>query len=280
MAKSSIQIEPGDGVGAYISAINLKEGLTTEQARELKRALGEYGVLFFRDQDISPEQHIAFAEQFGAININRFFASVDNYPMIAEVRKEPDQKVNIGGQWHTDHSYDIEPALGSVLLARQTPTRGGDTLFANMYTAYESLSDGMKKTLATMRAVHSSRHQFGAEANYSKEREGRLSNRDAAQQDSVHPVVITHPISGRKALYVNTAFTIRFDGWTADESEPLLKQLYEHAARPEFTHRFHWAPGSIAFWDNRATQHYALNDYQGQFRLMHRITVEGEALPA
>ena len=280
MGNQAIHVEPADGVGAYISGIDLNAGATDQQAGDLRKALGQYGVLFFREQHITPEKHIELAERFGPININRFFQPVDGYPNIAEVRKEPDQRVNIGGQWHTDHTYDKEPALGSILVARDLPSSGGDTMFANMYAAYESLSDGMKEMLNNLRAVHSSRHQFGAQSSYSKEREGRLGNQEAATQDSVHPVVISHPISGRKALYVNGAFTLRFDGWTSEESEPLLRQLYLHAARPEFTHRFKWSPGSIAFWDNRATWHYALNDYHGQSRLMHRITIEGEALAA
>lgn len=278
MEKSAVRIEPGDGVGAYIHDVDLNKKLSKSDVKALRNALGEYGVLFFRDQDLAPEKHIAFAENFGAININRFFQPVDGYPKIAEVRKEPDQKKNIGGEWHTDHTYDLEPALGSILLARETPPRGGDTLFANMFSAYDALSDGLKQTLAGLKALHSSRHQFGA--NYSNEREGRIGNAAAATQDAVHPVVITHPISGKKGLYVNAAFTLQFDGWTKEESAPLLEQLYMHATRPEFTHRFQWQPGSIAFWDNRATQHYALNDYHGERRLMHRITVEGEALSA
>jgi taurine dioxygenase len=171
--------------------------------------------------------------------------------------------------------------LGSILLAREVPPRGGDTLFACMAQAYEALSDGLKKTLEGMRAVHSSRHVFGAKANYlQSDIRGRLGNTEAATQDAVHPVVVRHPESGRKVLYVNSSFTVRFEGWTAQESAPLLKFLYEHAARPEFTTRFVWREGSIAFWDNRATWHYALNDYQGERRLMHRITVEGVPLAA
>jgi taurine dioxygenase len=189
------------------------------------------------------------------------------------VRKEPEQKTN-GGGWHTDHSYDQVPALGSLLYAREIPPSGGDTLFASMYAAYEALSDRLKATLERMRAMHSSRHVFGPE-NYTKDRQSRFRNPELATQDAVHPVVIRHPGSGRKALYVNPAFTLRFEGWSAEESRPLLDYLYRHASRPEYTCRFRWQPGSLAFWDNRATWHYALNDYQGQRRLLHRITLEG-----
>ena len=185
---------------------------------------------------------------------------------------------NIGGGWHTDHSYDQIPAMGSILLARETPRVGGDTLFACMYKAYESLSDGLKETLEGMKAVHSSRHIFGEQSEYHKSMNDRLGNAENATQDAVHPVIITHPESGRKALYVNPAFTLHFDGWTAAESKPLLDYLYQHATLMEHTTRFKWAEGSIAIWDNRCTWHYALNDYHGERREMHRITLEGSPL--
>lgn len=268
----------GGMVGAEIHGLDLSQELRDDQVAAVRSALFGHGVVFFRDQHLTPEQHIAFAERFGPININRFFAHAAGYPSIAEVRKEPSQKTNIGGGWHTDHSYDQIPALGSILYAREIPPTGGDTLFASMYAAYDALSDGLKTTLAGMRAMHSSRHVFGANNKYSEDREGRIGNPELATQDATHPVVIRHPGSGRKALYVNPGFTLQFEGWTAEESRPLLDYLYRHASRPEFTCRFRWQPGSLAFWDNRATWHYALNDYQGERRLLHRITVEGVAL--
>jgi taurine dioxygenase len=167
-----------------------------------------------------------------------------------------------------------------MLYARELPPTGGDTLYASMYAAYDALSDGMQQMLDDLNAVHSSRHVFGAAANRPADLSDRLGNAQAATQDAVHPVVITHPRSGRRALYVNPGFTVRFEGWTEQESEPLLQFLYQHAARPEFTYRFEWAPGSLAFWDNRCTWHFAVNDYQGQRRLLHRITLEGEPLVA
>lgn len=270
---------PAGGVGAHVTGVDLAAPLLEDDVAQLRDALGEHGVLFFRDQALTPEQHMAFGSRFAPVNVNRFFAAVPDYPAIAEVRKDPDQTKNIGGGWHTDHSYDQVPALGSVLLARETPTRGGDTLFASMYAAYEALSDGLKQTLCGLQAWHSSRHVFGAEAMRQRgDLQGRLQNPELATQDALHPVVIRHPISGRPALYVNPGFTLRFDGWTAEESRPLLQYLYAHASKPEFTCRFSWQPGSIAFWDNRATWHYALNDYHGERRLMHRITLEGTAL--
>ncbi len=279
MDAQQMMVSPVSGaVGAEIRGIDLSRPLPAGTVSALREALGAHGVIFFRDQVLSEEQHIAFAGQFAPININRFFKAAPGFPQIAEVRKEPEQTKNIGGGWHTDHSYDQIPALGSVLYAREVPEAGGDTMFASMYAAYDALSDGLKATLHTLRAVHSSRHVFGAKADRPAELKDRLGNVEAATQDAVHPVVITHPISGRSALYVNPGFTLHFEGWTAEESQSLLGYLYRHAVKPEFTCRFRWQEGSMAFWDNRATQHFALNDYHGQRRLMHRITLEGVSL--
>ena len=279
MDAQQMTISPVSGaVGAEVRGIDISRPLPAGTVAALREALGAHGVIFFRDQVLSEAQHIAFAGQFAAININRFFQAAPGFPEIAEVRKEPEQTKNIGGGWHTDHSYDQIPALGSVLYAREVPEAGGDTMFASMYAAYDALSDGLKATLHSLRAVHSSRHVFGAKADRPAEMKDRLGNAEAATQDAVHPVVITHPISGRAALYVNPGFTLHFEGWTADESRPLLDYLYRHAVKPEFTCRFRWQEGSMAFWDNRATQHFALNDYHGQRRLMHRITLEGVSL--
>ncbi len=276
MRSNTIDVRPlCASVGAEIAGIDLSEPLAPAARDTVQQTLAEHGVVFFRDQSLTENQHIALARQFGEININRFFSHADGYPEIALVVKEPHQTRNIGGGWHTDHSYDHIPALGSMLYAREIPPRGGDTLFASMYAAYDALSDGLKRTLEGMRGVHSSRHVFGVKRG---DLDGRIGNYEAATQDAVHPVVITHPESGKKALYVNPGFTIGFEGWTADESRPLLDYLYRHAQRPEFTYRFQWLEGSLAFWDNRSTWHYALNDYQGDRRLLHRITLEGCAL--
>lgn len=276
MRNSHFDVRPTSGaLGAEIHGVDLAKPLSQAETDEIRGALNEYGVIFFRDQKITPEQHIAFAGRFAPINVNRFFKAMPGHPQIAEVRKEPEQKRNIGGGWHTDHSYDQIPALGSILLAREVPPRGGDTMFASMSLAYEALSDGLKETLEGLRAVHSSRHVFGAEAAYAKDTVGRIGNAELATQDAVHPVVIRHPETGRKTLYVNPGFTTHFEGWTAPESKPLLDYLYAHASRPEFQTRFQWREGSIAFWDNRATWHFAINDYQGERRLMHRITLDG-----
>lgn len=280
MDYKEIEVTPqSTALGAVISGIDLSKEPSKRAMAELEDAFGRYSVIFFRDQNLTPQQHIAMAERWGAINVNRFFKPLDGYPQIAQVIKEANQKENIGGTWHTDHSYDLIPAMGSMLYAREVPTVGGDTLFSSMYLAYEALSEDMKKMLADLKAWHSSRHAFGYSVTDSEHFEdGRLANPGQATQDALHPVVITHPLTGRKALYVNADFTVRFDGWTVEESQPILDLLYAHGARQEFTCRFHWEPGSIAFWDNRATWHYAMNDYQGHRRIMHRITLEGVAL--
>jgi taurine dioxygenase len=272
-------------VGAEVSGIDIASGVSDEQLSELKQAFSDYGVIFLRDQEISPEQHIEFARRWGEINVNRFFQAVETHPVIAEVRKEPHQKANIGADWHTDHSYDQIPAMGSILYARAVPVLGGDTLFSSMYAAYDTLSGGMKKMLLGLRAEHSSRHVFGEQSYVDRDIEdmaGRLGNTNtgAAKQDAVHPVVIRHPLSGRPALYVNGDFTVKFEGWTRAESQPLLDFLYNHARQNEFTCRFQWQKGSMAIWDNRATHHCAMNDYHGELRLMHRVTIEGEVLSA
>ena len=268
------------GLGAEILGVDVCT-LSHESFAKIQGAFGEFGVIFFRDQQMCPEEHITFANRWGEINVNRFFQSVDGYPQISEVKKDPRHDKNIGGAWHTDHSYDEIPALGSMLYAHEVPDRGGDTLFASMYRAYDSLSDGMKTLLSGLSANHSSRHVFGPDQyEGTDEYEGRLGSPELATQDATHPVVITHPLSARKALYVNPGFTVGIDGWSKDESAALLSFLYEHAVRPEFTCRFRWEKGSIALWDNRATWHYALNDYPGQRRYMHRITIEGSALAA
>ena len=199
-------------------------------------------------------------------------------PGVREIQGPAWHSENIGGGWHTDHSYDREPALGSMLYAHEVPDVGGDTMFSSMYRAYETLSSGMRTLLGGLRAHHSSRHVFGHDL--TDEYDGRLSNPELATQDAFHPVVISHPLTGRKALYVNPGFTVGIEGWTTEESSALLGFLYQHAVRPEFTCRFRWEKGSIAFWDNRATWHYALNDYPGERRYLHRITIEGTALAA
>jgi taurine dioxygenase len=272
----TIQIKPLAGaVGAEIHGIDLSAPLSDPAFQTIRQTVAESGVAVFRGQHLTPEQHIGVARRFSGIVVNRFFAHLEGYPEIALVVKEPHQTKNIGGGWHTDHSYDTIPAMGSMLYALEVPPAGGDTLFASMYAAYEALSDRLKHTLSGLRAVHSSRHVFGLTR---PEMAGRIGNPDLATQDAVHPVVITHPESGKRALYVNPGFTLRFEGWTDEESQSLLGFLYQHAQRPEFSCRLRWQAGTLAFWDNRATWHRALNDYPGERRVMHRVTLDGVGL--
>lgn len=264
------------GCGVEIADINLVDA-TDEQVNLVRRAVFDRGVAFLHGQELTPEQHIAFARRFGPIVVNRYFPKTERYPEIAKVEKTEAQTTNIGGGWHTDHSYDAEPAMGSILLARETPPSGGDTLFADMYAAFDALSEGFKAMLSTLRARHSSAHVFGKSGAYKDTDRAELSGHDDTP-DAVHPVVITHPQSGKKALYVNPSFTTGIEGWKPEESRALLAYLYQHATQPQFVHRFSWKPGSMAIWDNRCTWHHALNDYQGERRLMHRITIAGGPL--
>ena len=273
-----MEIRPTNGgCGAEVAGVDLNT-LSDAEVEAILDAHAEHGVVFFRDQDLTPDTQLAVAERFGPVNVNRFFSAVAEQPRVAEVLKEPRHATNIGGGWHTDHSYDQVPAMGSMLYALDVPEHGGDTMFANMYAAYDALSDGLKRTLEGMSAVHGSRHIFGP-GGYN-DQDDRYFNQERATQLAVHPVVIRHPRSGRPALYVNRAFTLRFDGWTELESQPLLDYLYRMSPRPEHTYRFHWEPGSVAFWDNRATWHYALDDYPGETRRMHRVTIDGGELEA
>lgn len=270
------QFHPLPGCGALIEGIDLASASDGE-VDAVRAAVFEHGVAFLHGQRLHPEAHIAFAERVGPIVVNRYFPKAERFPQIAKVEKTESQTTNIGGGWHTDHSYDVEPAMGSILVAMETPPTGGDTLFANMYGAYDALSDGLKATLSGLKALHSSAHVFGSASAYTTTERKELAGHSDLPE-AVHPVVITHPGSGRKALYVNPGFTLRFDGWTDEESRPLLQFLYAHAAQDRFVHRFSWQPGSVAIWDNRATWHLAMNDYHGHRRLMHRITIAGGRL--
>lgn len=274
---NTLQVQPlSPALGAEITGADIRRDGDAEAVRA---AFVEHQVVVVRDQVLTPHEQIAFARRFGPINVNRFFKAMADHPEVALVIKEPGQKKAIGERWHTDHSYDAVPAMGSLLYAVQTPPVGGDTLFASMAAAYAALSDGFRATLHGLRAWHSSRHVFGAaRAADETGRDGRIGNPDAAKQDACHALVITHPLSGRRGLYVNPTFTLRIDGWNEDESAALLGFLYAHCARPEFCCRVRWAPGDLTMWDNRATWHKAINDYDGQRREMRRITVEGVPL--
>jgi taurine dioxygenase len=280
MSYETISVKPIAGaLGAEVSGVDLSRTLPDVTIGEIRRALLDHLVIFFHDQRLTTEQHLAFGRRFGTLQIHDFVEAMPGYPEILEVRKEPEEKRNFGGGWHTDVSYLERPSLGSVLYAIDVPEYGGDTLFANQYLAYEALSDGMKRLLDGLTAIHSARRPYGPDAGRAHSY-GPTSMRfhfsERAQAEIEHPVVRTHVETGKKALYVNRTFTIRFKDMTEAESAPLLNYLCDHAVRPEFTCRFRWLPGAIAFWDNRCVQHNAINDYHGQRRVMHRVTIEGE----
>lgn len=276
MAYRRITATPLAGaLGAEIGGVNVAEPLDDETVAELRQALLEYLVIFFRDQDITPNDQLRFVRYFGAPEIYPLVQGVEGRPEITPVLKLAHETVNFGGLWHADTVYLETPPMAAVLVARELPPRGGDTMWANQYMAYEALSEGLRSLLDGLKAVSSS-----AKADSTRTREDRVKSSPTDQSNTplvaVHPAVRTHPETGRKALFVNFGHTVRFDGWTEAESEPLLKYLFRHQVRPEFTCRFQWRPGSIAFWDNRCTQHNPINDYHGYRRLMHRVLIAGD----
>jgi taurine dioxygenase len=282
MGYQTIEAKPVAGaLGAVIQGIDLSRELDNAQASDLHQALLDHCVIFFRDQKLTPERHLALGRRFGTLNVHEFVEAMPGHPEILVVAKYEEDTKNFGGGWHSDVTYLDKPALGSILYALEVPDHGGDTMFANQYLAYEALSPGMRRMLDGLVAVHSARGVYGVDAdNVYARRDGlsamKIIRNEAAHRETEHPVVRTHPETGRKCLYVNPGFTVRFEDMTVEESRPLLDYLYQHAVRPEFTCRFRWEKGSIAFWDNRCLQHYALNDYHGQRRMMHRVTIDGD----
>jgi taurine dioxygenase len=276
MATNALDIRPLSGaLGAEILGIDLAHDLGDETVAAIRAAWLEHLVIFFRDQELSPAQFLQLASRFGAPVEYPFVKGLDGFPQITPVIKLEHEKVNFGGLWHSDTAYLERPPMATMLIARETPPRGGDTLFANMYQAYDTLSEGMRRMLDGLTIVNSS-----AKADVTKTREDRV--RDSANADArkeyvaEHPAVRTHPETGRKALYANGGHALRFRDMTVEESAPLLNYLFAHATRPEFTCRFRWQPGSIALWDNRCTQHNPVNDYHGFRRVMHRVTLQGD----
>ncbi|MEQ8411234.1 MAG: TauD/TfdA family dioxygenase [Erythrobacter sp.] len=250
------------------------------QLQAIKQAIYERGVAVFRDQDFTPRDHIAFAKRWDGIDVNAYFPLDPAFPEIALVKKAPDQRTNIGGAWHTDHSYDPVPAMGSILVARELPPTGGDTLFAHMGAAYDALSDDLKARIEGLEAFHTADHVYSQGGVYAgTDQAGELRGQDVTT-GAVHPVVIRHPQTGRKLLYVNAAFTLHFVGQSREESLPLLMELTSAALAADNQCRLEWEAGTVAIWDNRTTWHNAMNDYHGHAREMHRITLTGETLAA
>lgn len=261
-------------IGAELLGVDLTKDLTPTLIADIRQALLDNLVIFFRDQTLTPEQQIHFAECFGEISRSPVYRTLEAYPKIMPVVKESTDKDIIGDTWHTDETFQATPPLGSLLYAREIPPLGGDTLFANLYMAYDRLSDALKEQLSGMRAIHSNDFLSTNAQLRNATRSTKLRD-DIGKINTSHPVVRTHEETGRKLLFVNQPFTYCFEGMTRDESLPLLQYLYQQSSKPELTCRFRWGSGSMAFWDNRCTMHYAINDYPGHRREMHRITVQG-----
>ena len=262
-------------VGAEVTGVDLLEPVSDETIADIRKIWLEHGVIFFRNQPLTADAFQAFAQRFGDIVEYPFVKGLPDHPLIVPVLKMPHERHNFGGVWHTDTTYLEVPPAATMLIARELPPVGGDTMFASGYAAYEALSDGLKKTLSQLIAVNSS-----AKAAVTHSREDRMANDPAAmakkELNSEHPVLRTHPETGRLSLYVNPGHTLKFAGWSEEESRGLLDYLFEHQVRPEFTCRFVWQTDSIALWDNRCVLHNPINDYHGHKRLLHRITLAGQ----
>ena len=269
-----IEVHPIAGaLGAAIDGVEIERPLKDEVVAEIRHAFLDHLVIFFRRQTLTPQQQLAFARRFGEPMAYPQLRGLPECPLITPVIKLEHERVNFGGIWHSDTTYLDRPPMASMLYALETPPYGGDTLFANQYLAYETLSEGLKQALEGLIGVNSS-----TKAEASKTREDALRAAGAANKVLIgeHPVVRVHPETGRKTLYVNVGHTMQFKGFTEQESAPWLDYLFMHQIRPEFTCRFHWEPGSLAFWDNRCTQHFPVNDYHGFRRVMHRVTLAGD----
>ncbi len=276
MEYRTIDVKPlTPAIGAEVTGVDLAQDLAADVIAELRRAWLTHLVIFFRGQQLGPGELVRFAKRFGEIGYYPFVTGMPDYPEVVEVAKKPDETINFGGLWHTDTSYLERPPMGSVLYAHEVPAAGGDTLFSNMYLAYDALSEGFKSLLAGLLGVNSAEKPDAAVTRVHRMAE-RPKDSAGIATTCAHPIVRTHPETGRKALYCSAAHTEMIDGMTADESRPLLQYLYAVQQREEYQCRFHWEPGSVAFWDNRCAQHNALNDYHGHQRTMYRVTLEGE----
>ena len=280
MIDTSFRVEAVAGaLGAQIHGVDLALPLSDETFEAIRDALHEYLVIFFRDQDLTAGQHRAFARCLGPLEPHPYVAGLAEHPDIIEIVKEPEETHNFGSGWHADLTFLEQPPGGAVLYARELPPVGGDTMFANMVLAYETLSHGMRRMLEGL----SARHASGEPELYASEFRGMRERGATDAIEQVHPVVRTHPVTGRKAIFVNPVFTRRFETMTMEESAPVLRYLHEHATRPEFTFRFRWSPGTLLIWDNRVVLHNALNDDFGAARsgtgfrrVLHRATLAGE----
>lgn len=258
-------------IGAWISGIKLSGKLPQEVLEEIKTALLQHLVVFFADQDITPDAQRSFGARLGRLQVHPYLPSLEGYREIVVLENDEARRPQVNF-WHADVTFHKDPPLGSILLAREIPPYGGDTLWINMYAAYEALTDTMRSLLSGLSALHVGRvAQY--EAAY-----GREADSSSQPPQAEHPVIRIHPETGRRAIYVHPTATTRIVGMSQTESDALLQTLFHHAQTPEFQVRFRWEKNAVAFWDNRCTQHYAVADYWPMRRLMHRVTLEGERL--
>ena len=262
-------------LGAEVNGIDLSVPLDDVIIDDLRAIWLKHQMIVIRGQDLTPAQQLAFAKALGEPDIYPFLKGLDGFPMITEVLKKEDERVNFGGVWHSDTTYQKCPPMATLLYAKELPPLGGDTLFANQYAAFEHLSAPLRGVLEKLRGVNAAGKKRVASTR-SERLKDSASGVDPDDLSGTHPVVRTHPETGRKALFVNAAHTIAFEGWTAEESQGLLEYLFTHQISPEFQCRLAWQVGDVAFWDNRCVQHYPLNDYHGHRRLLHRITLKGD----
>ncbi|MCB1740941.1 MAG: TauD/TfdA family dioxygenase [Gammaproteobacteria bacterium] len=273
-----ITVSPIAGaLGAEIGGVDVGAPLDDQTVAEIRNALLEHLVIFFRDQQIDVEQHKTFTRRFGRIFVHpNYNVGGDNDPELVYLLRRPGDRSVAGEQWHADTTMMQVPPMGAILYALEVPSYGDDTQFANQYLAYQTLSDGMKSTLRGLRAVHDDTRVAGPRAAMNQRRSSKVrEDADWRPTTSVHPIVREHPETGRPGLFVNPVYTQHIEGMTVEESRPLLEYLYAHACRPEFTCRFDWRPGSIAFWDNRCTLHLAIHDRVDAGRHMRRTQIEG-----
>jgi len=266
--------------GAEIAGVDASRPIGAEVVAELRRALAEHCVIFLRDKDLPPEQQKAFARHFGLPAQTPFIQPLEGHPEMMRIVREADEKKkqNFGGRWHSDMTFSPEPVLGTCLYARESPAVGGDTIWTNQMLAFEALSPALQRTLEGLRVMHSAKRSYGPQGAYADDdlKSMRIKASEEALKEQAHPCIRTHPESGRSILFVNWVYAIRFEGMTEEESAPLLDFLNRHSQRPEFQIRFRWRKGSLALWDNRSTQHIAVNDYAGYRRVMDRVTIAGD----
>ncbi len=274
-----IEVRPLTGsIGAEIFGIDLSKPLDAATVSRVRKELLSHLVIFLREQSLDVEQHKNFARQFGELYIHPYLVTGDD-PTVIEIKRRPGDKRVTGDHWHSDTTIASEPPLGSILYGIKVPPYGGDTLFANQYLAYESLSETMQRMLDGLVAIHSDRQIVTPNIQTAYNQARSTTIRQAAEHQEMrncHPLVRTHPETKRKALYVNRAQTVGIEGMRDEESQPLLNFLFEHGNRPEFGCRFRWAQGSVAFWDNRCTKHYAVNDTGPFERHMRRVQICGD----